>query len=297
LIHVGGEPFPFTAVATDVHGVSSDITVPLAFVAKDSPVAPVGAAYAAQPHTAVVPAARLHLAERDAGVDGDTDLVTTGLRLGGTGPGGGAAAWDTILPVLDEADVRLDAVEHLTGHPTTTTVSLYPGYVASGMGGANSARVFAAVKVVPRVGFSADQAGGLATPNMAFVAVSQHLGALGGSAAAPALADVAKGAFDPAKVFDGVDAKLFGVVPLAQLVQSIAANAPPDHYPKIVTMPLPDGSGTQTTLDWHPAVQEVSVGIATVTPRPDGMTVLEQLSAISLRVHLVNYITGSARGS
>lgn len=277
LIEVGGAPFPFTAVGTDVHGNTFAFTMPLAFVAKDAPVGPVATRYASRPHTAVVPAARLHLAERDPGVDGDTDLVTTGLRLGGTGPGGAPPAWDTILPVLDEADVRLDAVEHLTGHPTTTTVSLFGGYVASGMGGANSARVFAAVKTAPRVGFSADQAGGLATPNMAFVAVSQHLGALGGSAAAPALADVANGAFDPAKVFDGVDAMLFGVVPLAKLVVAKAAGALPDHYPKLVTVPLADGSGTRTTLDWHPAVQPVTIGIATVTPSAAGMTVLVEI--------------------
>ena len=246
LLDVGGVPFPFSAVGTDVHGDVFGFTVPLAFVAKDAPVAPVAARYATRPHTAVVPAARIHLAERDPGADGDTDQVTTGLRLSGIGPGGAAPVWDGILPVLDEADVRLDAVEHLTGHPTTTTVSLFDGYLAAGMGGANSARVYAAVKTAPSIGFSADQAGGLATPNMAFVAVSQHLGALGGRPAAPALADVANGAFDPTKVFDGVDAKLFGVVPLSLLVEALAADAPPDHYPKLLTVPLPGGAGSRT---------------------------------------------------
>ena len=279
LIEVGGAPFPFTAVGTDVHGNTFALTVPLAFVAKDAPVGPVATRYASRPHTVVVPAAPTP--PRRAG-------PRRGRRHGsghhraaaGRHRTGCASAWDTILPVLDEADVRLDAVEHLTGHPTTTTVSLFGGYVASGMGGANSARVFAAVKTAPRVGFSADQAGGLATPNMAFVAVSQHLGALGGSAAAPALADVANGAFDPAKVFNGVDAMLFGVVPLAKLVVAKTAGALPDHYPKLVTVPLADGSGTRTTLDWHPAVQPVTIGIATVTPSAAGMTVLVEIKRL-----------------
>ena len=78
-------------------------------------------------------------------------------------------------------------------------------------------------------------------------------------------------------MFDGVDAKLFGVVPLSLLVEVLAADAPPDHYPKLLTVPLPGGAGTRTTLDWHPTVRPASVGIATVAPRSDGMTVLVEI--------------------
>lgn len=281
LIYVGGLPFQFSFTVTDVAGHTFNCTGPLAFVSKkvttDASTA-VDAAYTASEHTWQVAGDRVSFARPDPEVAGETALMATGLRFKAIGPGGAPARWNAMLPELQDADVRLEPVEQLTGRTTTSRIRIYAGYRTHGMGGANAARIFAEILTPAGVAFSADQAGGVATPNMALSAVSQHLGVMGGTNDPAHLAEMAAGAFTPSKVLDGLTAKLFGIVPLKDLIQSTgpSPSPDPDQYPKMLTRSLPDG-GSLTTLDWKPTAQPVTLPGATVTPDPQGMSIHTEL--------------------
>jgi hypothetical protein len=292
---VGGEPFAFHAVAVDGAGAEVEFTAGLMFVFKDADdIDPtVGNTYRTDSdrRRCAVDGARVRYADPQPGQPGDNTLVTEALRFDVTTPSGPPAperpvGWQDFRPTLANADVHLEAVEQITGRPAPVSIELYEDYLAGGFAGSaapNAALVWA--KIEPPVGpsFSADRAGGLARPDTTFGAVSQHLGPVAsgktGSLSDAELRDLATGTFDPAQVFSGVAAKLFGTIDLAQLVEEFTdgAPAPAGHYPKLHTAIQRDAQGTPvatvTTLDWTPVTRSVDVGLAKVEVGSDAMTV------------------------
>ncbi len=183
----------------------------------------------------------------------NTQLVTDALNfvMGGADAG----------PRLLKADVRIPQVQELLGTDQPTSIRLAEAFVAGGFAASPGTGVFAEIVKpdglaadVLGVNFSADKAGGFATPNLAVSTLSRELGPLSGK-----VQDALLDRFEPEEFFGGGLAKLFGSLNLADLLpkgDSLGANAP---KMKTVTKPTPGGKLITTTLDWKPAIQNLKL--------------------------------------
>jgi hypothetical protein len=137
-------------------------------------------------------------------------------------------------PKLFKAQVTLPSVEQLVGAGATMTISLFDAYLNGGFDAdiglfarieADAGPVEAAGSLT--LGFNADQAGGIATPNVQLTGLSTKRGPLAGD-----LADAVQNKFDPKKFFGGLpggkEGLLFGAFSLADLLPegSLTADAP-----------------------------------------------------------------------
>ena len=98
--------------------------------------------------------------------------------------------------------------------------------------------------------FSADRSGGFAQPNIVLTALSARKGLVSGSAS-----DAAQGKINPAAYFGATDAKLFGTIPLGDLIpvdpQNLAgarAERPHDPHPGQAERAAPEGTGHRPDL-------------------------------------------------
>ncbi|MEA2354087.1 MAG: hypothetical protein QOD61_216, partial [Solirubrobacteraceae bacterium] len=264
----GGAPvdFAFHAVGTDVAGHDVDFTVPLVFVsltdvaADLKPVADEYNAASADRRQLVVPGQKVFLAEAHpdpAARTENTRLVTDALTYAVDAVGTPAQ--------LLKAAVRIPQVNELLGTAAATTIALYPAYVKNGFDAA--AGVFAQVvgdDLAPAklaVEFSAEKAGGFATPNLGVSTLSRALGPLAGDAA-----DAVTDHFDAQKFFPAGTAQLFGTFDLFKLLAglTLGANAPQMHI-KTTDLP-PDRRLITAMLDWQPPVHTVDLDIAKFKP-------------------------------
>jgi hypothetical protein len=161
------------------------------------------------------------------------------------------------LPRLDEAEVRVPAIEALLGPGKSVRVGLFDGYVKGDFDAA--AGIFAELRTPLPLSFSADQAGGLTTPNVAIKGIGRKAGAV-----AADLKDAVRGAMRPADVFASVDARLLGAVSLKSLLPDPGPGLSADHAPRLATQI--EGAGATrkviTTLEWAPP---------SISPPPDSI--------------------------
>jgi hypothetical protein len=261
--------FHFHAVGTDADGRTVDFTAPMMFASiSDTAVAGprkiVARAYNEnhEQARARVPGQKVAFAPRDAASGADnTTLVADELHFMVDDAGR--------PPLMLKAAVRIPQVEELLGRAASTTIRYSAAYVKEGLEGsglfAEIARQDAAswnpanpmasmVADVLKVGFSSDQAGGFATPNMDVTALTRAFGPVAG-----AVQDAAAGSFDPKKYFKDGIAMLFGSFDLADL---LLAGSLGENAPKLTTSmeETPAGRMLVSTLDWQPQVEkEVAV--------------------------------------
>ncbi len=149
------------------------------------------------------------------------------------------------LPTLFKADVTIPSVEQLVGLGATTTIGFFNGYLDGGFDA--NVGLFAHIMKdtsenidsgAIKLTFSAEQAGGIATPNVQLTGLSTKRGPLAGD-----LGDAVADKFDPKKFFGGLPggqiSLLFGAFSLSDILDtgSINKNAPSiDTH--IVTDPL-----------------------------------------------------------
>jgi hypothetical protein len=253
-VNTGGAAFPFHVRAQDLTGATFDFLAPLIFMdAGESAPATIVSAYANSggQRACSVPGARIAYAPPSAG---DTVLKTSQLfftsALLETAP---PYTGDPFVPTLDHATVEVPAIEELLGSATGVDVSLYGDYLAHGLD--VNAGVFAQVLgTPPSIGFTADKAGGFATPVIALTALSARKGVVAGSPA-----DAAAGKVQPTAFFD-ISAQLFGTVPLQALIPVDANGKAPaaQNAPEIRAHTSPSLSNPQkvvTTMAWSPALQ------------------------------------------
>ncbi|HEY2439405.1 MAG TPA: hypothetical protein VGI07_04190 [Solirubrobacteraceae bacterium] len=259
-IDVGGSGFPFHVVATDLAGSRIDLLAQLIFVDLNEPsVDAIAKEYVNQPSRRPCEVHGQKVAYADPG-SGDTVLRTTELEFDSVilqhAPPYPVAPF---IPTLSQATVTVPALEQLLGLTTGVDIALYDGYLTTGLDG--HAGVYASLVgthgTVPPVTFTADKAGGLATPNVSPTALSARKGVVAGPAD-----DAAQGVIDPAQFFGGVSipGKLFGAVPLSDLIKvdsSGTADAS-QNAPEIRTKLSPNAQHPQksvTTVTWQPTVE------------------------------------------
>ncbi len=261
--------FKFHALGTDVGGNTVDFTVPLMFVsitdvANATQLKTVALEYNAPANVSrrnlVVPGQKILFAEADgdpAKRNDNTQLVTETLNFIVDAVGS--------PPRMLKAEVKLPAVQEMLGTDTPTTIAFFKAYVAANFDGASG--VFAQIvkedlskfapdnplaAMVPHtldVNFSADKAGGFATPNLGVSTLTRALGPLAGR-----IEDAVTGAFDPKQFFPKGMAQLFGCFDLFDLLPIASLN---QNAPKLSTraQDVPGGKLIITTLDWKPTVQ------------------------------------------
>ena len=290
-IEVGGRPFRFNAVGEDLTGNLVDFTTALIFVpnseiGKSDAIMAVRAAHlAAEPERRCpVPGQKLAFADPTGDDASDnTTLVTSALHFttdspdqtGGSGSGGGPA----FRPTLWKAAVRLPAVEQLLGTDAPAEIAYEPGYLADGFGGDNQTGLFARMVAEAKPGFitahkvsapfAADQAGGVATPDLSISGLTRQLGPVAGDD----LTAVARNDFDPGDFFKdvGATAKLFGTIPLIDLLigGTMDGGAPTVQMTSEPVSGAPNQRRLVAVLRWTPQVKSVLLGIVNLDVGPD----------------------------
>lgn len=130
-------------------------------------------------------------------------------------------------PVMKESEVEMESVKAIAGLGGAVAIEYPETYINNGFNGAagdpngNSGQVFAKLKSVVGMmfggaGAGTEKVGGLAAPNMNISGLSRLAGPVSGD-----LASMAKGAFDPAQFFAGLDVDLLGGISLMDIVKAV----------------------------------------------------------------------------
>ncbi|MCW2493122.1 MAG: hypothetical protein JWN47_2486, partial [Frankiales bacterium] len=237
-VDVGTGHFPFKLTGTDLAGKPVDFLAPLIFVSlSETTLDPVAAEYVKDDSQRRCDVRGRNVAYADPNA-GDTVFKTTGLYFASQVLGL-PLPWISapFLPALDRASVTVPAIAQLLGRQVAVLIGYYQPYLDAGLD--PNAGVFADIVAnPPDVGFAADKAGGLATPNLTLTALSARKGLVSGKAD-----HAAAGVIDPSEYFGAVDAKLFGTIPLGQLIpidpSTLLANAT-NNAPEIRGRLVPD---------------------------------------------------------
>ena len=291
-INVDGNPFQFHMTARDLAGQEFNFLAPLIFVSLSATdLGPITADYVADAarRRCAVGGQKIAYADPTAG---DTLLKTQALYFTAQ-PTGEQAPYPVapFLPVLDNAEVTVPSLAEILGQQTAVLIGLYQPYLASGLD--PNAGVFADIEgAPPGVSFSADRSGGFAQPNIVLTALSARKGLVSGAAS-----DAAQGKINPGAYFGPTDAKLFGTVPLGNLIpvdaQKLASAA--NNAPVIRTKAKPNAKHPTelvTVLTWQPQLQDFD-GRSLPTPIPTMVAFNKGgTSALSLQVTILTDLTG-----
>ena len=183
-----------------------------------------------------------HLMFAPSAKPGDTTYETQFVTFGAEIPSGkdidklGEDA-PRFYPAVRNADVLCPAVKALVGNNSTMKIQYAHTYLTEGFtGGNNPGQVFA--EIVPGttpIGLDfngkGDKSGGLVMPNMSIKGLSRLMGPVAGDT----LTQITKGQFDPKDFFKGLNAKIFGVIDLWDVVQGVGLDQGLDLVPKFIT--------------------------------------------------------------
>ncbi len=248
-VRVNQADFRFHAVGQDSERHAVDFTTALIFVPKSETgkIAQVKTEYNrdAQRKIGAVPGQAITYAARDGSPSDNTTLTTQSLYFD-THPAG--VTLGGFLPRLEKAAVNLTAVEQILGTTTPVEIQYFDAYLNNEkFDSANE--VFAVLVNKVQSNFTADKAGGIATPNLSITSITRKLGAIAGTPAKAASPDP----FNPKDFFGDVADKalLFGKLKLSELLDDSGTFA---NAPKI--QPFPQASPPAVELTWEPQVKQ-----------------------------------------
>jgi hypothetical protein len=243
---VAGSDFLFHFVGQDADGGPSELSTPLYFVELSGQTSSYSNAVTKWNGSAVktrsLSGQSIAFAPSDK--PGDTALQTSTITVDAATRGGDPP----FFPQMASANVRVPAIQQITGLTTGIDVHYYAKYVSTGF---EAGGVFLEKAGGPlAVGFSGDKSGGVATPNLQVSGLSRRFGVVSGN-----VGNIAGGNFNPSDFFGDLNAKLFGVIPLKTIIVGLFGD---NTVPALVTEHLP--TAVQTKLHWAPRVQNVTVG-------------------------------------
>lgn len=238
---IGGEPFRFSLLVTDVEGNQHSVKAPLVFVDKSSddtpgPLRPkLEATYNSRPE-ATVPFGGQRVAFAPAkGLD-DTTFETSTIQFAATVPDGSSAGTPGphFLPRIVTAQVSIPAVRQLAGGPPNLTVAYNPIFLQHGFATTSPNKGEVLFNVIPAnldLGGKADKTGGLASPSMVISGISRLTGPVAG-----AINKIEQGTFNPAEFFtNNFKPLLFGVIPLSEVIKEVTSIAGDlDRVPRFI---------------------------------------------------------------
>jgi hypothetical protein len=272
--------FIFHLVGEDVEGRQVEFDAPLLFVSSEKSLdaAAMDAALAsiksASPVRNVYALKGQRMAFAGSQKPGDTDFETESLTFSGHVPTANFDALRVALndfdiprfyPKLEKAQVAIPAIRHLAGQGQVSQLAFQKDYLVHGFDpGANNGQVFASLSPVS-LNFSGqgDRAGGLVQPNMSITGLSRSMGPVAGD-----LSALVSGAFNPSDFFGAMDAKIFGVISLFDIIQGVAdIGGNLGKVPKLLTEALTTAASFALELErLEQRVQTVSAhlgGLAT----------------------------------
>jgi hypothetical protein len=170
---------------------------------------------------------------------------------------------------MHTVEVDLPAAKAASGNPVgTTTMQFGDHYVNSGFSG-NAGGVF--LQRPPsstrhKITFSSANAGGSLTPNLGIDGLSRANGPISGN-----VDEYVTGSLTPETVFDGVDAKLLGGVPLSAILKQMHFDEDDTSQTLSLTSLQENPHRIVTRLDWHPRIQEggPAPGVTVFVPTGD----------------------------
>ena len=254
--NINPNTFFFHIVGTDWEGNTSEFTAPLYFVERGGDFTKAVQAYNSS-GAGTRPLLGQKIAFAQPNNPSDTSLHTTTLTFSAQPPAPPPTAPSPFFPSMDAADVVVPAIQQVSGGSGEMPIQFFADYLNNGMG---KGEVFAQKTGTPQsVGFNGKQSGGVATPNLTVSGLSRKFGTVSsGAAGSPVdptkLANINNGTFDPSDIFKDLDAKLFGVVSLADLLDDVAGLTNPNQLPGLKTERLPDQ--IKTTLSFTPLVKK-----------------------------------------
>lgn len=172
----------------------------------------------------------------------DVDLPTISMLLSSADPSTGLVAGQAARlqqqSLIEAAEVRLAAIERLTGQVKKPRVVFDPQYLADGFSGVNKGELFLTIDSNETLEFggggaSSDTVGGLATPSMVPAGLSRRHGIA--SAGPNGLASFAAGTFDPADFFPS--ARILGFFELKSLLKPVPLGL---ESPQLTTTEYPE---------------------------------------------------------
>jgi hypothetical protein len=245
---VGGKPFLFHHVATDVDGNPVDMAMPLIFVGKEinDGTAPLSLSQVVDAYSQATDRAQVELngqklAFAESEAPDDTAFSVESLTFAGVLPDGYQALTPTEprwVPVVSGAEVDIPSMQVLGGTTAPSSVEYADVYLESGFEGTNASDVFlaAAPGASTGVAFSAhsDRSGGFIAPDLSLAGVSRLVGPVSGD-----LNTISGGGFDAAKYFPAAleGAKLFGAISLADLIKEVPVPAPSQGPDQLSQLP------------------------------------------------------------
>ncbi|HVZ41313.1 MAG TPA: hypothetical protein VHI13_18685 [Candidatus Kapabacteria bacterium] len=284
---VNNQDFQFHMVLKDVDGNHVELTMPLVFIGKEENDRPSGSTLipnisvqyekAANKDRRERPVNGQRVAYTESVKPGDTQFATDTIVFGVQSPTG--ATYDAIpsthpryFPVVRRADLRIPAAQHLTGNNNPTSVVFADLFLKEGYLGGNPGQVFFQLLPGKELSFDfnakGDRSGGLVKPNMKISALSRLSGPIAGDNAVSKFG--ASGQFNPKDFFGsfgGIQAKLFGVIDIWDIIDAIGVDKS-DLIPKFVTEALNVVEGflqdIETFLGYVDEVKKAGGTIATV---------------------------------
>jgi hypothetical protein len=241
----GPNTFRFHIIGTDWEGNTSEFSAPLYFIERGGDFTGAVQAYNSS-GTGTRPLSGQKIAFAQSNTPGDTSLQTTTLTFSAQPATPDPTAISPFFPSMDAADVVVPAIQQLSGGSGEMPIQFFPDYLTNGMG---PGEVFAQKTGTPlTVGFNGKQSGGVATPNLTVCGLSRKFGTVSGSNPT----NVNNGTFNPSDIFQDLNAKLFGVVSLADLLDKVAGLLDPNQAPIFTTDRLPQE--IKTNLSFTPLV-------------------------------------------
>jgi hypothetical protein len=294
-VTIGTVNFQFHCTGQDLSGAHIDFLAPMIFVSvSENNVAAVKANYTKGGFGPISSAKGKNVTYADPNA-GDTVLKTSGLFFDTQIIGGFPFATAPFIPTLSQAQVTVPSIEELLGVTTPVDIQFYQPYLQTGLD--TNAGVFVNVLGLsggglPEISFSANKAGGFATPGFTITALSARKGMVAGSAD-----DAAHGLIQPSLFFGGlsVQPKLFGTIPLGDLIPVDPAThraASLKNAPEIRSKYVPNKKQpTQvvTTVKWSPDLTDYSIDPIEIKFNSDGNN-----STLSLEGTLVRPLNGAS---
>ncbi|MBI9059333.1 MAG: hypothetical protein JEZ01_16345 [Labilibaculum sp.] len=215
-IKSGGAVLEFDLLVVDQEGEEKKIRIPMMFVGKSaaydqSKAEKIVSAYNAEYNLSKADFNHQDVAYSPSLVEGDTQFETIDIHYGAQILENKASAILKFHPTIRTANIKVQAIEELTGNPDPVLIELRDDD--------NAGKIFAKVLGNLKADFSggSDQSGGFMSPNTQVTSLSKLKGPLGG-----AIDKLEKLDFDPAEFFgaggDMPVAKLFGAVSIFELL-------------------------------------------------------------------------------
>jgi hypothetical protein len=305
--HVGGSPFLFTVEATDLEGNVATFEMPMLWYDQtrqftEAPFQGIVDAYNAADEIAGdanrVPMKGQRIAYAPSKAADDTIFETSIITFEVRTPDGD---FDDLpdheprfLPIIATTGLAIPAVRQLAGTTQPSSVAFADAYLRHDLGTAgNKGELLfwtaSGGSTVP-VSFSnqSDRSGGLATPNLKISGISRLTGPLSGSDQDK----LRSGAFDPGDFFAGLDAKLFGVIDLADVLSEIDFFDDLEKVPGFVSKQLNQVEALLDDLEQlRRAIADVGAGAAGVEAAADALAAAIEARLQGQPADLANAIT------